>query len=200
MSSESESVKAGGKRERTRAALVAATLGLVAEKGFAGASLDEIAARAGMTKGAIYSNFASKAELLLAAMSAQGFALASPRPPAASLADELRTMGVDLVAMLARAKRDEALLVEFQLFALSDPELRRGFAAIYAASFDDTARYLASLPGAESAMPPRHLAVALQSLALGFMLQSLVTPDAITPAVVSETLQTLAKGLGTPAS
>ena len=49
----------GGKRERTRAALVAATLAVVAERGFAGASLDEIAARAGMTKGAVYSNFGS---------------------------------------------------------------------------------------------------------------------------------------------
>ena len=58
----------GGKRERTRAALVAAALAIVREKGFAAASLDEIAARAGMTKGAIHSNFAGKAVLLLAAM------------------------------------------------------------------------------------------------------------------------------------
>jgi AcrR family transcriptional regulator len=182
------------KRERTRAALVNSTLELVAEKGFAAASLDQIAARAGMTKGAIYSNFDSKAGLLMAAMSARGFTLASDRPPAANLDEELRATAEGLVALLERARGEQALLSEFQLFALGDPELRKGFADIYAAGFGRTADYLAALPGA-GAMPPRHLAVALQSLALGFMLQSLVTPDDVTEPVVRETLAALARGL-----
>ena len=46
--------ESGGKRERTRAALIAATLEIVEETGFAAASLDAIAARAGMTKGAVH--------------------------------------------------------------------------------------------------------------------------------------------------
>src|SRR5580704_10973404 len=99
MSSANESTpKTGGKRERTRAALVAAALEVVSERGFAAASLDEIAARAGMTKGAIYSNFSGKAELLLAAMSAKGLTLASDRPAASTIGEELEAMAGDLAA------------------------------------------------------------------------------------------------------
>src|SRR5438067_872152 len=48
------------KRQRTRAALVDATLALIAEHGLAGVTLDAVAARAGVTKGAIYSNYRNK--------------------------------------------------------------------------------------------------------------------------------------------
>ena len=186
--------KPGGKRERTRAALVSATLAVAEEKGFAGASLEEIAARAGMTKGAIYSNFASKAELMLAAMTAKGFVLAaSSRAPAASLEEELSAMAGELSTLLERAKHASAFLAEFQLYALSDPELRKDFAAIYSESFTGTAAYLAGLD--TSAMPPRDLAVALQAIALGFTLQALVTPADVTEDVVKGALQALAKGL-----
>ena len=54
----------GGKRQRTRAALVEATLAIIAEQGFAAVTLDGVAARAGVTKGAIYSNYRGKGELL----------------------------------------------------------------------------------------------------------------------------------------
>ena len=81
--------KTGGKRERTRAALIAATLDVVAEKGFAGASLDAIATRAGMSRGAIYSNFAGRGELLLAAMGSKGLTLSPANTPGGSLRSHL---------------------------------------------------------------------------------------------------------------
>ncbi len=188
-------VKSGGKRERTRAALVAAALEVVASKGFAAASLDEIAARAGMTKGAIYSNFSGKAELLLAAMSAKGLTLSSSRPADLTLGEEFRTMAADLGETIGRARGEVAFLAEFQLYALSDPEIRKGFAATYAAAFTQTAEYLSRLKGAKTDMPPRHLAAALQSIALGFMIQSFITPDEITDAVIERTMKALADGL-----
>lgn len=58
----------GDRREQTRAALLAAAERLWAERGIHGASLDDIAAAAGLTKGAVYSNFAGKTDLLLALM------------------------------------------------------------------------------------------------------------------------------------
>jgi AcrR family transcriptional regulator len=196
MSRDAESpTKTGGKRERTRAALVAAALEVVAAKGFAAASLDEIAARAGMTKGAIYSNFSGKAELLLAAMSAKGLTLASERPAASTIGEELNAMATDLAATLRRATGEAAFLAEFQLYALSDPEIRKGVAAAYADSFTGTAAYLARLKDVRPDMAPRNLAVALQAVALGFVVQSFITPDEITDAIVLETLKALADGL-----
>ena len=52
-------------QERTRQALVGAAAEVFGERGLHGASLDDVAARAGFTKGAVYSNFASKEELIL---------------------------------------------------------------------------------------------------------------------------------------
>lgn len=50
----------------TREQIIDAAGQVFAEKGFASASLDEVAKRAGRTKGAIYSHFASKDELMMA--------------------------------------------------------------------------------------------------------------------------------------
>jgi AcrR family transcriptional regulator len=201
MSSENESArKPGGKRERTRTALVAAALEVIAENGFAAASLDEIAARAGMTKGAIYSNFSGKAELLLAAIGAKGLMLSSPRPAARTLREELAAMADELKDVVRRAKGEETFLAEFNLYALSDPEIRRGVAATYADGFTGTAAYLSRLQGGDGAVPPRHLAVALQCVALGFMIQSFVTPDEVTDTIILETMRALAEGLSRPRS
>ncbi len=199
MSSENELTrKPGGKRERTRAALVAAALEIVAEKGFAAASLDEIAAKAGMTKGAIYSNFSSKAELMLAAMGAKGLVLSSPRPPATTIQEELAAMAGELAQVVRRARAEAALIAEFNLYALGDPVIRKEVAATYAEGFTSTAGYLAGLKRRTDAMSPRHLAVALQCIAMGFMIQSLVTPDEITEVLIRETMQALAEGLTRP--
>jgi AcrR family transcriptional regulator len=58
-------------REEVRRRLLDAALTVFAESGFANATMDQIAAAAGLTKGAIYSNFASKDDLFFAMMSDQ---------------------------------------------------------------------------------------------------------------------------------
>lgn len=52
-------------KQRTRQQLVAAAARVFARKGFAGASLEEIAEAAGYSTGAVYYNFANKEELFL---------------------------------------------------------------------------------------------------------------------------------------
>ena len=54
------------RKAQTREELLAAGDRLFREQGFHGASLDQVAAAAGYTKGAVYSNFASKEDLFLA--------------------------------------------------------------------------------------------------------------------------------------
>jgi AcrR family transcriptional regulator len=54
------------RREMTRRHLLEAAALVFADKGFHGATLDEVAAAAGFTKGAVYSNFKSKDDLFLA--------------------------------------------------------------------------------------------------------------------------------------
>jgi AcrR family transcriptional regulator len=52
--------------EATRTALLSAAEILIAERGYADVSIDEICVRAGVTKGALYHHFASKRELFRA--------------------------------------------------------------------------------------------------------------------------------------
>src|SRR5580658_1804726 len=54
------------RREQTREYLLRAAAEVFAERGFHGASLDQVAAVAGFTKGAVYSNFKNKEDLFLA--------------------------------------------------------------------------------------------------------------------------------------
>jgi AcrR family transcriptional regulator len=54
------------RRSNTRARLLEGALEVFAERGFYGASVEDICERAGFTRGAFYSNFGSKDELVLA--------------------------------------------------------------------------------------------------------------------------------------
>ena len=62
-------------RSEVRRRLLDAALEVFAEHGFDTANLDQVAAAAGLTKGAIYSNFAGKDDLFYAMMSEQVLAL-----------------------------------------------------------------------------------------------------------------------------
>jgi len=61
----------GSKRLRTRARLVEAAALVIAEKGYERTSLEDVAVRAGMTRGAIYGNFRNKEDLFLAVVAAR---------------------------------------------------------------------------------------------------------------------------------
>ena len=196
MSSETlDQAQAGGKRARTRAALAAAALEVVAEKGFAGASLDEIASRAGMTKGAVYSNFRSKGELILAAMQSRGFSLTTRLPTDASLRERLEEMGETLADLVSRARPQARLLMEFQLYALSDPDLREEIAAMYAQTFAGGAAFLERAGDLKPGVDPRHLAVAIQALALGLTMQAIMSPDDVSPDALRAAMKALAEGV-----
>ena len=56
------------RRAQTRVRLLQAAAEVYALHGFGGATLDEVAAQAGLTKGAVYDHFGSKENLLLALM------------------------------------------------------------------------------------------------------------------------------------
>jgi len=63
--------RAGVSAEETRAELLDAAMKVLLEKGYAGTRVSEIAREAGVTSGAIYNHFASKTELLTAAIEEQ---------------------------------------------------------------------------------------------------------------------------------
>src|SRR5438309_11391733 len=65
-----ERVTQATRRERTRSALLTAARELFAERGFADTGRDDIAARAGVTSGALYHHFESKTAVAAAVVEA----------------------------------------------------------------------------------------------------------------------------------
>jgi AcrR family transcriptional regulator len=111
-------------QERTRAALLDAADAVFAREGFHAANLDDIAAAAGFTKGAVYSNFASKAGLYLAVLDRTiAEVIASERSPLDAYADEV-ALGHRTAEDLEAAIRGQVLAsLEFTATAMRDPEL-----------------------------------------------------------------------------
>lgn len=64
--------KAGVAAETTRAALLESAALVFARRGYDGASISEICSEAGLTSGAIYAHYSSKAELFVATLKAYG--------------------------------------------------------------------------------------------------------------------------------
>jgi AcrR family transcriptional regulator len=164
---------------------------LFLREGYFATSIDRVADAAGYSKGAVYSNFASKDELCLAVLDR----LLAER--ARELAAAWRDAAGDIDARLAALGRwinsvtaDQGwitLEVEFASQVRTDPRLRRAFA--------DRARNLRSTLSAvieaaaeagqvELVAPPEQLAAAVVALVLGVALQRAVDPElAVQPLV-----------------
>jgi AcrR family transcriptional regulator len=107
--------------DRTRADLMAAAGRVFAAQGYEGASVGDIAAEAGYTKGALYAHFGSKSDLFIALARERldGDRPARPRAPNGDLADDLSTG-------LEAAGGDPALLLALEIlaYAVRHPESR----------------------------------------------------------------------------
>lgn len=117
------------RRALTRDALVEAAKHVFAEKGFAGASLEEIAERAGFTRGAIYKNFADKEDLFFAVfdrgIERQLDAFATLFDGPFDVSDETLALTADVWRKVQTT--DDAwyaFIVEFRLYALRNEEVR----------------------------------------------------------------------------
>ncbi|TML79070.1 MAG: TetR/AcrR family transcriptional regulator [Actinobacteria bacterium] len=164
------------RRELTRTALVEAAAEVFARRGFDGASLEEIAEAAGFTRGAIYSNFGSKEDLMLAVVERYNQTLLDSFSN--TLAKAKDTSKEEMTVSAAALWRDlirrdpnlNALNLEFRVRALRDPEFRGRLLDLYQ---QNTAR-IASLIERESktygiklAMDPMDLAEILNATTVG---------------------------------
>jgi AcrR family transcriptional regulator len=172
----------GEQQQQTRSRLVDSAAQVFARQGFARGSLEEIAENAGYSKGAIYSNFASKDELFLAVLEARFNHWLEAITDALD-AEETPSSGLDALAHVcaaAGADRDWCLLfMEFWLHAARDASLRSEVAARY----DTVRRRIAGLIERKATefeldlpAPPGELAAAALALADGLALQRIGAP------------------------
>ena len=123
------------RREKTRQDLQAAAETCFVTRGFHATSVDEVAERAGYTKGAVYSNFASKEDLFFAVYQQRVERTLAEIEPGLREAGPERALDWLATATIERRDRDDgwlAVFFEFWAHVLRHPELRDRFAAIHA--------------------------------------------------------------------
>jgi AcrR family transcriptional regulator len=186
-------VPKGDKRARTRAKLIEAAAQVIGEKGYERASLEEVAARAGMTRGAIYGNFESKEELLLAFVESRWKQPTPQLRKGAPLREHLRAIAGS-VAKSADERRAMAVgALSFQIYVLTHEGMRERMAKvnreIYRALEAGLSQYVSAkdLP-----MPlPRFIRV-LHALTDGLTFARFMEPDQFTDDVIYSAFEALA--------
>jgi AcrR family transcriptional regulator len=193
------------RRQQTRDHLLAAAAQVFAERGFHGASLDEVATVAGFTKGAVYSNFKNKEDLFLALFRAQyeeETAALRATLEASDVPSEARLS--DFVALfqdqthLARSNFG-LLYQEFWLYAARNPDVRKQFTQID----DEAVEALAELISAERqglGLEPLGDAVQtariIEVLFRGIGLLRILQPDVADESLIEAAIVFVSRGLG----
>ena len=195
------------RRQQTREHLLAAAAQVFAERGFHGASLDQVAAVAGFTKGAVYSNFDSKEDLFLALFKSysdqemEGIRRTlqqSDVPPEVRLSD---------FTNLIQAEVNETggnfglLYQEFWLYAARHPAARDRLMSIE----NENVRALAGIIEAERRrqdLPPldsaERLARIIDVLFRGIGQLRAQQPELVDSGLIDAAIAFVARGLGVP--
>lgn len=175
-------------RAQTRERLLSAARLVFARAGYGGTSVDTIAAEAGYSKGAFYSNFDSKEAILLellslhmAAEAAQLDALVDAQRPAGEILDSL-----EIWLSQMNADADWALLaMELQLQARRSAAFAVAYDALYArhrARLGGLVTRLFASSGKALPAPAEDLAAAMMALSHGLVLQRTTYQDTGDPA------------------
>jgi AcrR family transcriptional regulator len=176
----------GERQARTRSELIDAAERLFTTQGFHATSVDAVAAEAGYTKGAVYSNFDSKEDLFFAIYErrldvrlAEFDAIFREAPTTQEgFQRVVRTAG-------ARARDGDgwlAVFFEFWAHVLRHPPLRKRFAELHGRIVTPLAEAsvrLARERGEELPEEPRKLATARYAMQLGLQLERLTQPEVV---------------------
>jgi AcrR family transcriptional regulator len=192
------------RKAQTRERLIAEAQQVFLRRGFHAATLEEIAAEAGVTKGAVYSNFVSKGDLFMAVL-------------------EARTRGrleVYETARLSRASMDDLARAHVRVTLDDDPEGRWASALVEAwgaSEGDEVFRArltsigedingrvgelieeIAARGGLDLPYPAQRLAQIGAALTRGLLLQRLHDPHPLSNAEIEETFVAFARGMTRP--
>lgn len=191
-------------RAQTRARLLEAAADVFNRLGYAGASMESVAEAAGYTKGAVYSNFASKAELFSALCEQHSIDAGGPE-----VEEQLRKMPVEAFIdslgelLRSQAARDEAwdvLTIEFWLAAMRDPALRPIVDQAYEQMRGQYGPIFHDRLVERGITPPftgRELGALVSAVGSGLLMQYYLRPEAVDPDLLPRAIRVLA-GLSAP--
>jgi AcrR family transcriptional regulator len=191
------------RQARTRTELVNAAERLFTAQGFHATFLEAVADEAGYTRGAVYSNFASKEDLFLAVYErrVEGFLPELERALAAT-----GDVGEALLSVTAahRTRRERehdgwlAVFLEFWTHVLRHPEHRARFAAIHRRYLEPIAAALdrwAAEHDVELSLDARRLTIAVTVMGTGLGLERLTQPEVIDADCAAQVQRLILDGL-----
>lgn len=172
------------KKALTRQRLIESASAVFVEMGYSAATLDEIADRAGLTKGAVYSNFESKADLALAVIDSRvdqpHLEILDLVNGDASFNDQLEHGTKLLVEALDAMEPWFAVELEYTAHALRHPEMME-----LLRTRDESLREAATasigdrLSPSDKTVDPQLFAIALAAVSNGFALERLKNRDVV---------------------
>jgi len=185
-------------KANTRERLLDAARSVFAGAGFHGASVEEVAAAAGFSTGALYSNFDGKEDLFLALMEreidehAREISNAVAERP--SVAERATGGARRWMTIIEREPELVLLFTEFWAYGVRDAEMRPKVAARFAHVRALLTKLIAD--GAREfelklELPAEHLAVAIDALADGIARQKLADPRAVPDDLLGRVLAML---------
>jgi AcrR family transcriptional regulator len=193
-------------KANTRERLLAAARSAFASSGFNGASVEEIASRAGFSTGALYSNFDGKEDLFLVLMEREidehAREIAEAVRERASVAERATGGARQWMTMIEREPELLLLFTEFWAYGVRDADVRPKVAARFA----QIRRLLTKLIedgvrefDLELALPAEQLAIAVDALADGIARQRLADPSAVPDELMGNVLALLFTAATRPA-
>ncbi len=193
-------------KANTRERLLAAARSTFASNGFHGASVEEIASRAGFSTGALYSNFDGKEDLFLVLMEREiddhAREIAEAVRARESVSERATGGARRWMTMIEREPELLLLFMEFWAYGVRDADVRPKVAARFAQMrrlltqlIEDGVREF----DLELALPAEQLAVAVDALADGIARQRLADPSAVPDELMGTVLALLFEAATRPA-
>jgi AcrR family transcriptional regulator len=186
-----------------RGSLLDAAARLIAERGYRGMTVNEIVARAGLSKGTFYWYFSCKHDVLFAVLEEhidrplyELIELLKTAPAEQDMAPEASRR---LLELLERGRETVVLEHEYQLLAIREPRLRERYLRRQAAlrealavGLDARAQQLGAPP---FSTPTSDVATAYLALANSLAVERLIDPDTVSDNLLGEIVALVYQGL-----
>ncbi len=181
-------------KDQTRERLLNSANTIFTKKGYVAASVEDIAAAAGYTRGAFYSNFGGKAELLLELLRRDHETMRAELQrifDAGGTREEMESRALNFYSRFIRLNPAFMLWCEAKLQAARDAKFRARYTAFMREKLEDMAHTIAMFAeqaGTPLLLPPEQLAVGLMGLCDGVQAIHIADPNYVSLDMTEATL------------
>lgn len=187
-------------RAQTRERILAAAVEVFGERGIAASTVSDVAAAAGMTKGAVYSSFASKDELVLSIMEEHAMQRLTAALAGFAEADDPYAAISKVGTVLIDAIRSDAvwhrLLAEYFALTYHDPQTRLALRDRRREAREAVTRALTRISdnlGIPLPLPAEQFAVVFFAISNGLGIEAGIDPDAVPDELLGSVLALIAR-------